>query len=224
MSRAALTLRWHPEWPVSMLVATGWLVAIALQMSGRHVIHAAPPMIAWVVMAALMMLPVTLPAIRHVAFNSFRHRRIRAMAIYLAVYLLVWIGFGVLALAAVSAGMRVGLTARDLTVSTLIVAALWQLAPYRQRAILGCRQAAALSPRGLRADAACAHFAVQQALHCMLVCWPAMLLMAIIGHHLAPMAVLTLILIAEEQASWRARLFAPVCLLFVMAAGITALR
>jgi predicted metal-binding membrane protein len=223
MTRAALALSWHPEWPVVMLVATGWLMAISLQVSGRHVMHAAPPLVAWSIMAALMMLPVTLPAVRHVAFNSFRRRRIRAMAIYLAAYLIVWIGFGLLALESVSAGMRAGLDARDLTVATLIVAALWQLTPFRQRAILGCRRAAALSPTGLRADSACASFAVQQALHCMLVCWPAMLLMAIIGHQLLPMAVLTFVVVAEEQAPWRERLFAPVFVLFIAAAGLTAL-
>ena len=54
------------------------------------------------------------------------------------------------------------------------------------------------------------------------VTWPAMLLMAIIGHQLAAMAALTLIVVAEEYAPWRERLVVPVFALFLIAAGITA--
>jgi predicted metal-binding membrane protein len=222
MTRTATTIAWHPEWPVAALIGFGWLISVALQASGDHRLHTAPAWIAWSIMSALMMLPVTLPAIRHLAFNSFRRRRLRAMIVFVTAYLTGWIGFGLLALEAVSVTLRAGVRLRDLTIATLVVAALWQLAPYRRRAILRCRQAVPLSPRGLRADSTCAHFGMQQALHCMRVCWPAMFLMAIIGHQLAPMAALTIVIVAEEHAPWRERLFAPVFALFLVAAGMTA--
>ena len=222
MTRAAAAIAWHPEWPVAAFIGVGWLTIVALEATGDHRLHTAPAWIAWAIMSALMMVPVTLPAIRYLAFNSFRRRRLRAMVIFVASYLAAWIGFGLLALAAVSAGIDAGVSPRALTIVTLIVAALWQLAPYRQRAILQCRRAVPLSPTGLRADSSCAHFGTQQALHCMQVCWPAMLLMAIVGHQLAPMAALTIIIVAEEHAPWRKRLFTPVFALFLAAAGLTA--
>jgi predicted metal-binding membrane protein len=222
MTRAATAIAWHPEWPVAASIGLGWLTVAALQASGDHRLHTAPAWIAWTIMSALMMVPVTLPAIRHLAFNSFRRRRVRAMVIFIAAYLAAWIGFGLFALEAVSASLAAGVSVRGLAIVTLIVAALWQLAPYRQRAILRCRRAVPLSPTGLRADCSCAHFGLQQALHCMRVCWPAMLLMAIIGHHLAAMAALTIIVVAEEHAPCRERLFAPVFALFLAAAGMTA--
>jgi predicted metal-binding membrane protein len=222
MTGAAAAIAWHPEWPVAALIGLGWLTVAALQASGDHRLHTAPELIAWTIMSALMMLPVTLPAIRHLAFNSFRRRRVRAMVIFITAYLVAWIGFGLFAIEGVSASRSAGVSIRGLAIVTLIVAALWQLAPYRQRAILRCRRAVPLSPTGLRADASCAHFGLQQALHCMRVCWPVMILMAIIGHQLVVMAALTIIVVAEEHAPWRERLFTPVFTLFLAAAAITA--
>src|SRR5262245_59271428 len=105
-------LRWHPEWPVTTLVTLGWLALITIDISGGHQLHSAGPITAWSIMAALMMVPVTLPAIRHVAFNSFRIRRARAMTIYLAAYLLAWIGFGMLARLGVDVAASAGLEPR----------------------------------------------------------------------------------------------------------------
>ncbi len=222
MTRAAVAIAWHPEWPVTALIGLGWLAVVALQASGDHRLHTAPAWTSWALMSALMMVPVTLPAIQHLAFNSFRRRRLRAMAIFVAAYLGAWIAFGLLALEAVSALLDAGTSIRVLTIVTLVAAALWQMAPYRRRAILGCRRAVALSPRGMRADSSCARFGVQQALHCMRVCWPVMLLMAVIGHRLAPMIALTIVVVAEEYAPWRERLFAPIFALFLIAAAMTA--
>jgi len=52
----------------------------------------------------------------------------------------------------------------------------------------------------------------------MMVCWPVMLLMAIVGHQLFPMIVLTALVTAEEQAPWRERLFAPIAVVFLAVA------
>jgi predicted metal-binding membrane protein len=80
-----------------------------------------------------------------------------------------------------------------------------------------------LPPIGLRADAACARFGVAQARHCLIVCWPVMLLMAIVGHQLTLMLALTAILIAEEQTRWRERLLGPVAAAFAAAAMVALL-
>lgn len=222
MTRAAAALNWRPEWPVAALVGAAWLIAIAMPAMGSHRQHASSALAAWSIMTLLMMVPVTLPAIRHLAFNSFRSRRPRAMAIYVTVYLIAWLVFGVVAIDLVSAGELLGMTAPALTIVTLLAAAGWQLAPRRRRALLSCRRSVPLPPSGWRADAACARFATQQALHCMMICWPVMLLMAIVGHQLVPMMALTALVTAEEQAPWRERLFAPMAVVFVAAAFMIA--
>ena len=222
MTRAAAALNWRPEWPVTAIVGAAWSAAIVLQVIGNHRLHTSPPLVAWSIMTLLMMVPVTLPAIRYLAFNSFRSRRSRAMAIYVVVYLLAWLAFGVFAMKLVSIAGLVGMTRPALAIVTLFAAAAWQLTPRRRRALLSCRRAVPLPPSGWRADAACARFAVQQAQHCMMVCWPVMLLMAVVGHQLFAMIVLTALVTAEEQAPWRERLFAPMAVAFLATAVVIA--
>jgi predicted metal-binding membrane protein len=207
---------------VTALVGAAWLMVSMLQMIGSHRLHASPPLAAWLIMTLLMMVPVTLPAIRHLAFNSFRSRRSRAMTLYLAAYLFAWLVFGAVAISVVSAGASVGVPVPAMAVAILLVAAAWQLAPSRQRALRSCRRTVPLPPTGWRADAACARFAIQQAMHCMKICWPVMLLMAAIGHALLPMFALTALVTAEEQAPWRDRLFSPVAVVFLAAALVIA--
>jgi predicted metal-binding membrane protein len=146
------------------------------------------------------------------------------MAVYVACYLMAWMVFGVVALAAVAAADSVGLASRTSVVVTLVMAAAWQLSETKRRSILSCRRTVPLPPMGWRADAACARFAVLQARHCMVVCWPVMLLMAIVGHDFWLMLALTLIVVAEEQATWRDRVFTPVAAMFAAAAVAAALR
>jgi predicted metal-binding membrane protein len=218
--RVTVALRWRPEWPVAVLVIAGWLYVIALQAMGSHQLHAAPAIVAWSVMTILMMVPVTLPAIRHLAFNSFRSRRPRAIAIYMASYVCAWIVFGAMALALID-WLDPAIGRRALTIITLASAAVWQLSLYRRRTLAGCRRAPSLPPIGLRADAACAGFGIAQARHCLIVCWPVMLLMAIVGHQLLLMLAVTAVLIAEEQTRWRERLLGPVAGAFAAAAMFT---
>ncbi|HEX8027575.1 MAG TPA: DUF2182 domain-containing protein [Vicinamibacterales bacterium] len=222
MTRAAAALRWRPEWPVAALVGAAWLIVSAMQVMGSHRLHSSPPLAAWSMMSLLMMVPVTLPALRHLAFNSFRSRRHRAMAIYLAAYLFAWLLFGAVAINVVAATTSVGVPVPVIGIVFLLAAAGWQLAPSRQRALRNCRRTVPLPPSGWRADAACVRFAMQQALHCMKICWPVMLLMTIIGHQLVAMLALTALVTAEEQAPWRERLFAPVAVMFLAAALVMA--
>jgi predicted metal-binding membrane protein len=87
-------------------VAAAWLSLLAgLGMSPAHLApgHSPAAVVAglpgWSLMVVTMMVPVTLPAVRYVGLNSMRRRRQRAMALYTAVYVGVWVIFGVTALA-----------------------------------------------------------------------------------------------------------------------------
>lgn len=222
--RVALALAWRPEWPVAGLVGAGWLLLTGLQIAGSHRLHAPPSLGGWAVMSFLMMVPVTLPAVRHVAFNSIRARRRRAMAVYLGAYLAAWTAFGVLPLGMIEAARRVGLASHIMLIAALAIAAAWQLSETRRQCILRCRRTVPLPPVGRRADAACARFALLQAGHCGIVCWPVMLVMAVHGHDFWLMAGVTGLVVAEEQASWRERIFAPAAAAFAAAAVIALVR
>lgn len=243
--RVSIALAWRPEWPITLLVGVCWLLLAlrSLQGDGGHAAHAsqslaslslaqpfetatfAPAMLmlaSWLLMSFAMMVPATLPAVRHVAFNSIATRRARAMAIYIGAYLAVWVLFGVMALS-LTESVRTFVNADRLLIAiVLAIAAAWQLTRIKRRAIVACRRTVPLPPDGLRADRACARFGVLQAWRCLLACWPLMLLMAVMRHPhpLLPTIALTLLVLAEERAPSRDRLILPIAGLFAAAALI----
>lgn len=215
--RVALALAWRPEWPVSLLVGAGWLTLGWLQISNSHAAHAshagATPGVAalgaWALMTLAMMVPATLPAVRHVGLNSTRDRRRHAMGVYVAAYVAVWIVFGAAALAAAIATTQ-SIGAQRLVVVTLALGAAWQISRTKRRAVAACRRTVPLPPGGWRADVACARFGVRQACRCVRVCWPLMFLMAVVGHQIVLMMALTVLVLAEERAPRPERFILPI--------------
>lgn len=161
-------------------------------------------------MSVAMMVPVTLPALRHVGLNSFAYRRRRSMLVYAATYVGLWVVFGIVALTAHLVLLRAGVDSRLLLASTLGVAAGWQLTRFKRRAVLRCRRTVALPPVGLRADAACGRFALAQGWRCVVSCWALMAVMAVVGHvHLLAMVALTVLVLVEELTLLGRRLLQP---------------
>ena len=154
----------------------------------------------WSLMVMAMMVPVTLPAVRHVGLNSMRYRRRRAMAFYLAAYVAVWVAFGLLALELEDALVgTVGISNRVLLALAVAVAAGWQLTRAKRRALLACGRAVPLYPTGSRADVSCARFGCLQARRCVVSCWAIMLVMAAATTAtLVWMVALTAFIAAEE--------------------------
>jgi predicted metal-binding membrane protein len=223
LRRATIALAWRPEWPLVVVVAMAWVTLAVLHASshqGGHGLHSTtsiPVSLAigggalggWALMSVAMMVPVTLPAVRHVGLNSIRRRRRWAMAVYIASYVAVWVLFGVLALALVWVLRSTGPDERQLVVGALVIATLWQLTAWKRRAILACQRTVPLPPTGWRADYGCAHFGVRQAGRCVISCWPLMVLMAVIGHgNLIVMAALTAGIVAEQRVLAGRRLIA----------------
>jgi predicted metal-binding membrane protein len=237
-------LRWRPEWRITVAVAFAWIVLLAthdhrydghvtltqdaaqgLQRGSGGLLVG---LLGWALMAVAMMGPVTLPAVRYVGFNSIRRRRQWAMTLYFAVSMGVWVAFGVLALA----GERVaretlGLDRRVLLMLALAVAAGWQPTRSKRRALFRCRRTVPLPPVGLRADAACARFALQQGWRCVTSCWALMAVMAVIGHSdhsgLVWMAALTALIMGEELTLLGPRLLRASAVALIAAAGLVAL-
>jgi predicted metal-binding membrane protein len=215
----AASLRWTPEWPAALIAALAW-VALAAGVG----MPAAPPghenhlhvhgsvaaqVPGWALMTLAMMLPVALPALRHVALNSIRRRRARAMAAFTVAYLAVWIAFGLVAIAGFRVvALTVMLGPRVLLVLALYFATAWQLTRTKRRAILACKRTVPLPPRGPRADVACARFGVVQALRCVRSCWAMMLVMVVAGHHslIWMVALAPLVWFEELTAKGRERL------------------
>jgi predicted metal-binding membrane protein len=241
----SIALAWRPEWPVAALAGIAWLLLAVLTLQGdsRHAAHAPPPavlaawtlaawanvpwlLMSWLLMSFAMMVPATLPAVRHVAFNSIDARRARAMTIYVAAYVAIWGIFGVISFTLIE-GRRavIAIGDRALLASVLAIATGWQLTRIKRRAISACKRTVPLPPDGLRADRACARFGAMQAWRCILACWPLMLLMAAMPHPhpLLPMIALTVIVLVEERTRNRDRLVVPIAGLFAVATVAAAL-
>jgi predicted metal-binding membrane protein len=217
-TRLASPLTRYPQWWVIGGAAAAW-AALAAQLAGAHSAHAghAAPggtgFAVWSLMCVAMMVPVTLPALRHVYANSIRSRRQWATVVYLTAYLAVWIAFGIVAMA-----VRVPVESRLVAIGLLCVAAVWQLTHTKRRALLACRRTIPLPPQGRRADAACARFGLRQAWRCVVTCWPLMLLMALVPVHVAVMAVLAGFMYAEERTHLGRQMVRPAAALLVVAA------
>lgn len=209
-ARVGHALAWRPEWPYVLLVALfwmgllGWHGAATVTSGGVH--HGpggevpGADLAIWMVMAAAMMLPVTFPAIGHVAFNSIRARRQRAMAVYVLAFTAPWLAFGLLVLAGRSVLIAADVwNDRAMLGLTLVVAAAWQLTRAKRRALYQCQQTVPLPPLGWRADVGCARFGLLQAWRCMRSCWALMLVMASAERALLPTMLIVSGLIAFEE-------------------------
>ena len=239
--RAAAALRWRPEWRITVVVAFAWVALLATHDHQHHG-HATPAvgpghgfqhgsvgllagLSGWTLMAVAMMVPVTLPAVRHVGLNSIRRRRQWAMALYVAIYIGVWVAFGVIALAAERlVRQALGLEGRVLLAFALVVAGGWQLTRVKRRALFRCRRTVPLAPVGIRAEVGCARFALQQGWRCLTSCWALMTVMAVTGHSshsgLVWMTALTALTMVEELSLVGRKLLRPTATALILAAGL----
>ena len=229
MQRLTLTLRWRPEWRVAATAAVAWLALLA--GLGMHRAHVGPDhsplgvlagLPGWSVMVVAMMVPATLPAVRHVGLNSMRRRRERAMAIYTTVYVGAWALFGVTALGAHHVlTVHLGVGDTGALALALAVAAGWQLTRAKRRALYACGRTVPLPPIGHRADAACARYALLHARRCMQSCWAIMLVMVAVGQSsLVWMVALTALVVAEELTVRGRRFTRPAAAVLAVAAVV----
>jgi hypothetical protein len=184
----------HPEWWTLVLVALAWGIVVA--PAGGHPEHAHHTMpvpdtmpfqgefLHWGLMVVAMMVPLMLEPLRWVAFQSYRHRRHRAMLLFLLGFLLPWmvVGIGV-------AGLRTLDWSHNplLASGTFGLAALWVLVPVRMQALVCCHLRLPLAPAGWKADRDCLRFSFLVGASCVGVCGLLMLACALTGHNLIAM-------------------------------------
>lgn len=129
----------------------------------------------WLLMASAMMLPGALPAAQHVATNTFRRGRSRAVCVFIGMYLLIWVVFGVAAeLLITGVGVAPG---GALFAVVLAAAAAYELTTVKRWALNRCHRSRPLPPSGLRSVTGIARFAWIGASGCVASCWPSMLAM-----------------------------------------------
>lgn len=151
----------------------------------------------WMVMAAAMMLPTTLPAARSISLNGRWQRRHRGQAWFAAGYLAVWWFFGVVTLAV--AGALAPKPVGSVVVSgTLAIAAGWELTRGKRCFLRGCHRVRSLPADGRRADRAAMGEGLRIGLRCTGACAPMMVPMALAPHALWLMGVLFGVVAAEK--------------------------
>jgi predicted metal-binding membrane protein len=149
-----------------------------------------------------MMAPTVVPAVRRVAFDSLRRRRLRATTVFVGSYLALWLAFGAAVVAvttAVDAVLPPSVDRRLVPVALLLVAAGYELTSRKRRFLRACHLPVALPPTGRRADAACARFGARQAGACVGSCGPLMLAVSVAGHGGVLLMVLTAAIVAAQK-------------------------
>ena len=150
-------------------------------------------------MAPAMMLPLVVLPVRHVAFRSFRDRRNRAIAEFLAGYLGIWIVAGTVLLPILIASKALSATERPLIATIAYsVAAAWQLTPYKRGALQRCHRMVPLAPEGWRANTDCIRFGLGSGASCLASCWALMAASILTSHGLAAMACIQVIMVRER--------------------------
>lgn len=135
----------------------------------------------WASMSVAMMVAPALPAVRHVGLNSLRWRRQRAVAEFLFAYVSVWLMFGMVALPLVAL-IETRTPEGTVLAAALTAASAWQLLPYRGRFRRACHRTVPLPPSGWRAAAGAIRFGLRYGKGCLGLCWPLMLVMAVMIH------------------------------------------
>lgn len=188
---------------------------------GDHLSHAAPIVEAvthWTLMVVAAMVPTLIDPIREVAGRSFWHRRHRAVAVFLAGYVSVWLLFGVvvmLSIAWLPADFRL-----DLVPIALVIAAAWQLSPVKWRAVMACHRRIALAPSGWPAARDCLRQGWAIGRPCLAACGP-MMTVCVLTHDVRLMAAVAAVGWLE-RAAFRPRPYPAIAILITLAA-ITAL-
>jgi predicted metal-binding membrane protein len=219
----------HPEAAAAGVAVLAWVWLLVPTAAGagsahgpeHHTTPVLPSTAGWLVMVAAMMLPGALPAARELALGGRWSRRQRTTALFLGGYVGVWAAFGTVAhVAAWLAGRGLGIGSAVVLPGLLAAAALWQLSPWKWRAVRACHLLRPLPPRGVRADAACAGAALRYGRWCVVSCWPVMAAMATASSSLWLMVLLTVLVTAEKLAAEPSRLAWPGAAVLAGAAAV----
>jgi predicted metal-binding membrane protein len=153
----------------------------------------------WALMIAAMMSPLLIAPLRHVQERSFAKRRARAMFLFAAGYMAVWMaaGMGLQAMALAARWAEPApLTGLGLAA---VIAVLWQVSPAKQWSLNRCHHRPHLAAFGAAADRDAFGFGLANGVPCVGACWALMLLpLFLVQAHLLAMVAVTLFILAER--------------------------
>lgn len=215
--------RWQVQAPILFLTATAWLM-LAVRPGGTALVGSCCPPVSlestfsadslqqaftrnppallvagWLLMLAAMMTPLLAAPVRYVLDRSFARRRVRAVALFLAGYLVLWMAAGA-GIVAVALGVRLyALTSFLPLVVVAGLVCLWQCSPLKQCCLNHAHAHPALAAFGPAADRDALRFGLMHGAWCVGSCWGLMLLPEVLSSgHLIAMAAVTLWLWAEQ--------------------------
>lgn len=198
----------HPHFHAVGSAAMSWGASLRMLMARNS-----PSVLAagWLLMLVAMMAPVLIPPIRHIRKRSFRGRRARSTALFVAGYGAIWIAFGLVALV-LELGTRLVAPQSYLPAfSVLLVATVWQCSPLKQRCLNRCHAHTELAAFGAAADRDALRFGLRHGGWCAASCWALMLFpMLLPSGHVGAMATASLLIFGERlerpmPPSWRWR-------------------
>lgn len=189
-----------------VLGSAAWLALVRLPIGHQHGHgggHIGTSIATWAVMVVATMALAAIPLARHVAPNSLRWRRRRAVVESVAAYLGTWVLSGIPIVAVVGAVPEATLMRHrsDLVAVLLLAAGLWQVS--KARGWLTARRrrrSVPLPPGGLRAEVASLRIGVRHGVTDLVACGPLMVPMVVAtgALHLG-LAIATTALVAVEH-------------------------
>jgi predicted metal-binding membrane protein len=190
--------------------------------------------VSWAVMTIAMMLPTSLPIV--LLFHRIVGQRpdaSRLVALVIAGYLTVWVGFGGLAYSLDLAiheivdhqGLLRGAT-WVLIVAPLALAGIYQFTPLKTMCLRRCRSPWGFVTshwHGSHASYEALRLGLDHGLFCVGCCWSLMLVMFAVGmEHVAVMLGLAVLMAVEKNVPWGQRLSAPIGVGLLAIAGALA--
>ncbi len=211
----------HPEWWALGLSAGAWCGLLWRHAAdpGGALCHTGPAagfadaigaswrsgaltgmLLGCVLMVIAMVPPMAVPLVRHVAARSFAVRRHRAVAGFLAGITGVWLLAAGAALIVLAGQPWVSAESHAAVGLGFLLAAGWQFAPLKRRALLRCHRTVPLASAGWRADRDCLLFGAGYAGGCVGSCWAMMLAAVLAGHDPLVSLCVQGVALAERQA------------------------
>ena len=206
LDRSDLTL------PAFCSAGTAWPVPLSVAFNLALVFNSPAKLASgWALMIIAMMSPLVIAPLRHVGARSFARRRARAMVLFVAGYMAMWMIAGV-GLQALALAARWAEPAPLVYLAfAAVTATLWQVSPAKQWCLNRCHSRPHLTAFGAAADRDAFDFGLTNGAACAGACWALMLLPLLVGHgHVLGMIAVTLFVFAERlerpaPLAWRWR-------------------
>jgi predicted metal-binding membrane protein len=176
-------------WAALILSGLGWLGLGVMSLAtepGRLVCHftdreflgdafAPAPPLEWTLMVFAMMGPLLAAPMDHLWHRSFARYRVRAIALFLMSYVVVWCLVCALYTLAIDAASRHQIDQAALLVALLPLAGIWQFSAFKQYAVQRCHLRPPISVFGVRAWLDPVWFALRLGFWCVSSCGALML-------------------------------------------------